>query len=46
MFKTPNMQIHFCLHSNEYLIMWGAFIYMGVYNHNVAAVTKMGAYIH
>ena len=24
----------------------GAFIYMGGYNHNVAAVTKMGAYIH
>ena len=46
MFKIPNQQIHFCLHGNEYLIVWGAHFHMGTYNHNVAVVTKMGAYIH
>ena len=45
MFKNPNQQIHFCLHGNEYLIVGGAFIYVGAYNHNVTAVIKLGACI-
>ena len=40
-FKKPNQQIHFRLHSNEYLFIWGACFCMGAYKHDLVVVIKM-----
>ena len=39
--KKPNQQIHFRLHGNRCLFMWGA-----AYKCDVVVVIQMGAYIH
>ena len=44
--KKPNQQIHFCLHNNGCLFMWGAYSCMGAYKRDVVVVIKMGVYIH
>ena len=33
------------LEGNSYLFMWGAYLCMGAYKHNVVVTIKMGAYI-
>ena len=45
-FEKPYQQIHFRLHSNECLFMWGAYFCMGAYKHNVVVEIKIGAYIY
>ena len=44
--KKPNQQIHFRLHGNGCLFMWGAYFCMGAYKRDVVVVIKMGTYIH
>ena len=39
--QMPNQQIHFHLHGNGCLFMWGAYFCMGAYKHSVVVAIKM-----